>query len=310
MTQVSRFRLPTRRGCTGTGASCPEWETERTDMQRETGQCNQMFESVSATGAARDAISIFPVDGIGEIRPGDDLGTIVGDAIQASAGMLHHGDIVIVTHKIVSKAEGRLVELATVTPSAMASQWAAEWDKDARQVEIVLREAKRIVRMHRGLIIAETKHGFICANAGVDASNAGAETVCLLPDDPDASAAAIRCDLAARFFPEQAADAAPIGVIITDSFGRPWRNGIVNVAIGVAGMSPFADYRGQFDPDGYELRASVLAVADELASAAELVMHKVHQRPVAVVRNYAWEPGEEHGTGEELVMPRERDLFP
>lgn len=269
-----------------------------------------MSDSASGNQTGHDTVSIIPVDGIGEVQPGADIGAIIGDAIQASIGGVQPGDIIVVTHKIVSKAEGRLVELATVTPSAMASQWADEWDKDARQVEVVLREAKRIVRMQRGLILAETKHGFICANAGVDASNAGYDTVCLLPDDPDASAAAIRRDVAARFFPAGEVDAAPVGVIVTDSFGRPWRNGIVNVAIGVAGMSPFADYRGQYDPDGYELRASVLAVADELASAAELVMHKVHQRPVAVIRNYAWEPGEEYGTGRDLVMPHERNLFP
>lgn len=264
----------------------------------------------NAGNAADAAISILPVDGIGEIVPDDDLLSIIGDAIETSIGKLQDGDIVVVTHKIVSKAEGRLVELATVEPSPLARNFAAEWGKDARQVEVVLREARRIVRMHNGLIVAETKHGFICANAGVDASNAGLETVCLLPDDPDASAARIRQSLTTRFFPGVAEDATRIGVIVTDSFGRPWRNGIVNVAIGVAGMSPFADYRGQFDPDGYELRASVLAVADELAAAAELVMHKVAKRPVAIIRGYDWQPGEDDGTGQDLVMPHERNLFP
>lgn len=266
---------------------------------------------MSNAGKSADAmVSILPVDGIGEIVPDDDLLSIIGDAIETSIGELQDGDIVVVTHKIVSKAEGSLVELATVEPSTLAQNFAAEWGKDARQVEVVLREARRIVRMHRGLIVAETKHGFICANAGVDASNAGLETVCLLPDDPDASAARIRQSLTTRFFPGAAGDATRIGVIVTDSFGRPWRNGIVNVAIGVAGMSPFADYRGQFDPDGYELRASVLAVADELAAAAELVMHKVAKRPVAIIRGYDWQPGEDGGTGQDLVMPHERNLFP
>src|SRR5699024_2074589 len=142
-------------------------------------------------------------------------------AIQASIGDLRRGDIVVVTHKIVSKAEGRLVELGTVTPSPFAEHYAGEWDKDARQVEVVLREARRIVRMQRGLILAETKHGFICANAGVDTSNVGHDMVCLLPDDPDVSAAAIRRELTGRFFPESAPDAPAIGVIVTDSFGRP-----------------------------------------------------------------------------------------
>ncbi|HWV22715.1 MAG TPA: coenzyme F420-0:L-glutamate ligase [Thermomicrobiales bacterium] len=267
-----------------------------------------MSDSASVNRSSRDTVSIIPIEGIGEIHAGDDLGTIIGDAIETSTGSLQDGDIVIVTHKIVSKAEGRLVALESVTPSALATQWANEWDKDARQVEVVLREAKRIVRMHRGLILAETKHGFICANAGVDASNAGAETVCLLPDDPDASAAAIHQELTTRFFPGTDSGGRQVGVIVTDSFGRPWRNGIVNIAIGVAGISPFADYRGQHDPDGYELRASVLAVADELASAAELVMHKVHQRPVAIVRNYEWVANS--GSAQELVMPHERNLFP
>lgn len=268
-----------------------------------------MSDSGSSIQAAKHAISILPVDGISEVVPDDDLETIIGDAIDASIGGLQTGDVVVVTHKIVSKAEGKLIDLDTVEPSGFARDFADAWDKDARQVEVVLRESTRIVRMERGLIISETKHGFICANAGVDASNAGLKTLCLLPDDPDGSASRLRSALVARFFPGVAEPDRTIGLIITDSFGRPWRNGIVNVAIGVAGMSPFADYRGQFDPDGYELRASVLAVADELASAAELVMHKVDQRPVAVIRGYAWHPGELSGTGQELVMPQERNLF-
>ncbi len=257
---------------------------------------------------ARAEVRIIGVDGLTEIAPGAPLPALIGDAI-AAAGELTAGDVVAVTHKIVSKAEGRLVDLRTVTPSALAGRIAADFDKDARQVEVVLREAKRIVRMERGIIIAETVHGFVCANAGVDASNVAPETVCLLPTDPDGSAEAIRVALTARFFPEAGERERPVGVLVTDSFGRPWRNGIVNVAIGVAGMAPLADYRGQYDPAGYELRASVLAVADELAAAAELVMHKLAARPVAIIRGYTPPTGATAGKGRDLVMPAERDLF-
>lgn len=250
-----------------------------------------------------NAVVILPVTGLPEVEPGDDLVTLLAAAINESIGGLQDGDIVVVTHKIVSKAEGQLIDLTTIAPSDFATRWADAWGKDARQVEVVLRQAKRIVRMHNGLIVAESQHGFICANAGVDASNSGSDQVVLLPNDPDASAAAIHAALVAN----GSAPLNRLGVIITDSFGRPWRNGIVNIAIGVAGMSPFADYRGQHDPSGYELRASVLAVADELAGAAELVMHKVARVPVAIIRNYHWTAAE--GSGRELVMPEERNLF-
>lgn len=251
-----------------------------------------------------NAVAILPVNGIPELHPGDDLNAILGDALEQSGG-LQDGDVVVVTHKVVSKAEGALVDLTTVEPSPFANKWADAWGKDARQVEVVLQQAKRIVRMHNGLIVAESHHGFICANAGVDASNADVDKVVLLPKDPDASAVAIREALISRFFADQ--PDARLGVVITDSFGRPWRNGIVNVAIGVAGISPLNDYRGQHDPAGYELRATVLAVADELAGAAELVMHKTHRVPVAVIRNYEWSG--EDGSGADLVMPEERNLF-
>jgi coenzyme F420-0:L-glutamate ligase/coenzyme F420-1:gamma-L-glutamate ligase len=256
------------------------------------------------------AVHILPVDGLPEVEPGDDIHTLIGDAIARSTGGLRAGDVVMVTHKIASKAERALVDLNTVTPSPFARKWADAWGKDARQVEVVLNQAKKIVRMHKGLIIAETEHGFICANAGVDASNAGSDTVVLLPKDPDATAERIRSALTARFFAEAADDEHPIGVVVTDSFGRAWRHGIVNVAIGVAGINPFVDYRGQHDPDGYELRATILAIADELASAAELVMHKIHRRPVAIVRGYEWQGDQQPGTGRDIVMPEERNLFP
>jgi coenzyme F420-0:L-glutamate ligase/coenzyme F420-1:gamma-L-glutamate ligase len=256
------------------------------------------------------AISILPVDGLPEIRPGDDLLELIADAVASSLRQLEPGDVVVVTHKIVSKAEGGLIDLHAVEPSTLAREFAQDWGKDPRHVEVVLQQSRRIVRMVRGLIVAETKHGFICANAGVDASNVSADVVCVLPVDPDASAEAIRQHLVQRFFPDREGDdGSPIGVIITDSFGRPWRNGIVNIAIGVAGMSALADYRGQYDAGGYELRASVLAVADELASAAELVMHKLAARPVAVIRGYESQGTGPGGSGRDLVMPPERNLF-
>ena len=243
-------------------------------------------------------LEILPVIGIPEIRPGDDLSGLIG---RAAGKNLQEGDILVVTHKIFSKAEGRLVDLRAVEPSAIAKDFAARYERDPRQVEVVLRESRRIVRMERGLIIAETHHGFVCANAGVDASNVpGDEVVCLLPADPDTSAAKLRDALAARTDLE-------LAVIVSDSFGRPWREGITNVAIGVSGMYPLADYRGQMDPHGYPLEASVLAVADELAAAAELVMGKTAGIPVAIVRGYSYERGS--GTGKDLLMPPERDLF-
>lgn len=261
-----------------------------------------------ALGTAH-GVHVLPVDGIPEVAEGDDLLVMIGDAIESSIGTLHDGDVVVVTHKIVSKAEGGLIALSTIEPSALAIRIANDWGKDARQVEVVLRQAKRILRMSRGIIIAETHHGLICANAGVDASNVAADTVVILPRDPDASAERIRRALMERYFPDWRADAHPFGVIITDSFGRPWRNGIVNVAIGVAGIAPLSDYRGHFDPAGYELRATILAIADELASAAELVMHKLSARPVAVIRGYERQIGGRVGTGQDLIMAEDRNLF-
>lgn len=257
-----------------------------------------------------DSVSILPVDGLPEVKPGDSLISLLIEGIAASIGSLEDGDVVVVTHKMVSKAEGQLIDLSTIEPSSFAEKWANEWGKDARQVEVVLREAKKIVRMHRGLIIAQTEHGFVCANAGVDASNTGEDIVCLLPKDPDVSAAAIRDGLIDRFFPAGERQRVKLGVIVSDSFGRAWRAGITNIAIGVAGLPPLVDYRGQHDPSGYELRATILAVADELAGAAELVMHKIHRRPVAIVRGYEWQQGQEEGTAQDLVMAEDRNLFP
>ena len=209
--------------------------------------------------------------------------------------------MVVVTQKVVSKAEGRLVALADVTPSPQAQELAARLDKDPRLVELVLRESRRIVRAERGVLITETRHGFVCANAGVDASNvAGEGYVSLLPEDPDASAEGIRRRI-------KDLCGAEVAVIVSDTFGRPWREGHVNVAIGVAGMSPFADYVGQTDPYGYELRVTTIAVADELAAAAELVMGKLERVPAAIVRGYRYRPGP--GRATDMVRPPERDLF-
>lgn len=250
-------------------------------------------------------LRVIGIDGLPEVRAGDDLASQIGNAIAAGPG-LSPGDVVVVTHKIVSKAEGQVVDLREIEPSVLARQIGERWEKDPRKIEVVLREAKRIVRMHNGLIIAETEHGFVCANAGVDASNVSLDHVVLLPRDPDASAAALRDALAARF--GFAADDA-LGLIISDSFGRPWRFGIVNVAIGVSGLSPLIDYRGLEDSGGYELSASILAIADELAAAAELVMHKLAARPVAIVRGYEPPLAQPAGTGRDLIMGPERDLF-
>jgi coenzyme F420-0:L-glutamate ligase / coenzyme F420-1:gamma-L-glutamate ligase len=243
-------------------------------------------------------IELIPVEGFPEVRPGDDLEALVADAVGET---LRPGDVLVVTHKVMSKAEGRLVHLAAVEPSALAKEYAARWGKDPRQIEVVFRESRRIVRMDRGVVISETRHGFVCANAGVDASNVpGEDTVCLLPIDPDRSAARLREALRRRLGVE-------VPVVVSDSFGRAWRFGITDVAIGVSGMDPLADYRGQSDPHGYPMEASVLAVADELAAAAELVMGKTDGVPVAIVRGYEYPRGE--GTGEDLLMPPERDMF-
>lgn len=242
-------------------------------------------------------VSIIPIAGLPEIRPGDDLGRLIHEAAET----FEDGDIVVVTQRVVSKAEGRLVDLASVDPSPLALNFAARWEKDPRLVELVLRESRRIVRMERGIIIAETHHGLICANAGIDASNVvGESVVCLLPEDPDASAERLRERLLEL-------GAANVAVIITDTFGRPWRVGQTNVAIGVAGMSPLVDYIGTPDTQGRELRVTLIASADEIAGAAELVMGKVENVPAAIVRGYRFEARE--GRAAELIREADKDLF-
>ena len=220
-------------------------------------------------------ISLVPLEGIPEVQPGDDLGELIAAALAAAGIGLTDEDVLVVTQKVVSKAEGRVVDLATVEPRPEAREWAERWGKDPRQVELVLRESAEVLRMaDGGLIISRTHHGFVCANAGVDLSNTGgAELATLLPVDPDASARRLR---------ERLGDlvGARPAVVISDSFGRPWRNGIVNVAIGAAGIEVLADLRGTPDAQGREMRATVIAVADELASAADLAGGKVEQLPV------------------------------
>lgn len=249
-------------------------------------------------------IRVIGLDGIPEAKAGDDLVAFISDSIDQHGPALEDGDIIVITHKFVSKAEGRVISFDDIEPSDFARRYAERTGKDPRHVEVVLQEANRIVRMNRGILIAETRHGFICANAGVDASNvSGKAGVSLLPIDPDATAEMIRAALAERY-------GVRLAVIITDTFGRPWRRGQTNVAIGVAGMSPLLDYRGQQDAHGYELAVTVIAVADEIAGAAELVMGKLDQRPVAVVRGYRWEKGEGEEMGAVgLVMSADRDLF-
>lgn len=248
-----------------------------------------------------DELRVIPLPGLPEIRPGDDLATMIGDAIDRRSLPLEAGDVIVVAQKVVSKAEGALVRLSEVVPSALAETFAALYEKDARHVELVLREARRVVRMERGVLIVETKHGFVCANAGVDTSNVeGEEVLSLLPVDADASARTLRAALEGRY-------GVRLAVIISDTFGRPWREGQTNIAIGVAGMQPLRSYVGQPDDYGYELRVTALCVADELAGAAELVQGKVARVPVAIVRGAVYEPGD--GTSAAIVRPPERDLF-
>lgn len=254
-----------------------------------------------ASLAPAPGIQIIPLRGAPEAQPGDDIAAMTLAAASASGVRLEAGDILVVTQKVISKAEGMLVDLATITPSDIALRYGQQWGRDPRQIEVVLRESARIVRMDRGLIIAQTRHGFVCANAGVDASNVpGEDVVCLLPRDPDASAARLRVELQRRIGQE-------VAVIISDSFGRPWRQGIVNVALGVAGIAPLADYRGQPDDFGRVMSASIIAVADEIASAAELATGKIARTPFVIVRGYPYERAE--GSGAQIIMDSASDLF-
>ena len=245
-------------------------------------------------------LTLFAVPGIPQVSPGDDLGRMIADALSAADLQLADGDVVVVTQKIVSKAEGRIVDLNEIEPSDFARRFAEQTGKDPRHVEVVLRESRRIVRMDRNVLITETRHGFVCANAGVDESNVGGGRLTLLPIDPDRSARTIRDRL-------RELTGQTTAVIISDTFGRPWREGLTDVAIGVAGLDPLLDYVGQRDRYGYELKVSIVAVADELASAAELVLGKTTDQPVAVVRGYPFRPGEFNAS--RLVRDPSKDLF-
>jgi coenzyme F420-0:L-glutamate ligase / coenzyme F420-1:gamma-L-glutamate ligase len=241
-------------------------------------------------------LTISGVDGLPEVEPGADIAGLVH-----SRHRVVDGDVVVVTSKIISKAEGCTVDLGEVEPSAFAARWARHWDKDPRLVEVVLREARRVVRQIGPVLITETHHGFVCANSGVDQSSSGAhDRVVVLPPDPDASARRLR----ARFG-ELGADAA---VVISDTFGRPWREGQTDVAIGIAGISPMVSYIGQRDPHGHEFRVQEICVVDELAAAAELVKGNTSRVPAAVIRGVAWTPDDE-ATIAPVLREASRDLF-
>jgi coenzyme F420-0:L-glutamate ligase / coenzyme F420-1:gamma-L-glutamate ligase len=252
-----------------------------------------------------DRLDAVAIDGLGEIQPGDDLPRLIAEAVAGATGLLplRDDDVLVVTQKIVSKAEGAIVDLTTVQPRQEAIDYARRYDRDPRQVEVVLREARRVVRMANGLIITETPHGFVCANGGIDASNVGprsGDIVTLLPRDPDASADGVRAAIGERLDRD-------LPVIVSDSFGRPWRFGITDVAIGVSGLLPLDDLRGTPDADGRVMKSTVRAVADEIASAAELVLGKTAGRPLALVRGASFQRGE--GRIADVIMPPDMDLF-
>jgi coenzyme F420-0:L-glutamate ligase/coenzyme F420-1:gamma-L-glutamate ligase len=245
-------------------------------------------------------LRIFAIPGIAEVTKGADLTEWIVRAIADGGVTIEAGDVFVVAQKIVSKAEGATVQLSAIQPSPLAVRWAAEFGRDPAVIEVVLRESQRLVRMDRGIIIAETHHGFICANAGVDASNVPPGFVTLLPRDPDASAARLQAGLSDRL-------ERPVAAIVSDTFGRPWREGVVNVALGVAGLRPLLDCRGDSDRFGRRLQTTVIAVADEIASAAELAMGKNSSTPVVIVRGAAEWSGE--GSGALLRRDASIDLF-
>jgi coenzyme F420-0:L-glutamate ligase/coenzyme F420-1:gamma-L-glutamate ligase len=252
----------------------------------------------AATG---NEIRLIPIPIADEILPGDSLADKLLQALRRRRLGFQPGDILVIKHKIVSKSEGRLVDLATIHPSAESAAWAKQYSLDARVIELALRESRAVIRRKNGVLITETHHGFLCANSGVDVSNVdGGRHALLLPEDPDRSAAELRRALKRR-------TGVAIPVIISDSFGRPWREGLTEFAIGIAGMKPLRDARGRSDSHGYKLRASVEAVADELACAAGLVCGKLNRAPACIVRGFRYDPG--GGRVGDLLRPASADLF-
>ncbi len=250
---------------------------------------------------AMSRIEVFGIVGLPEIVAGDDLAALIHAAADAQGDPLLDGDLVVVTSKIVSKAEGCAVELADVVPSSFAESWGRRWEKDPRVIEVVLRESSRIVRQIGPVLITETHHGFVCANSGVDQSSSGAvERVLVLPPDPDASARVMRSALATL--------GVDVGIVVSDTFGRPWREGQTDIAIGVAGLDPLLSYIGQHDPHGHEFRVQELCVVDEIAAAAELVKGNTSRVPVAVVRGYQWTPNPDASMAP-VLRDSSRDLF-
>ena len=246
-------------------------------------------------------LQIFGVPGLPEITAGADLGGLIADAAAAAGFPLQSGDVVVVTSKIVSKAEGNVVVMDEVEVSPFARQYAEKWEKEPAIVELVLREAKRVVRQVGPVMITETHHGFVCANSGVDQSSSGGHGLAvLLPKDPDASAASIRKSFGAR--------GVDVAVIVSDTFGRPWREAQTDIAIGIAGMQPVLSYIGQVDPHGHEFRVQAICQADELAGAAELVKGNLSRVPVGVIRGVKWEP-DDSATMRSVIRESERDLF-
>jgi coenzyme F420-0:L-glutamate ligase/coenzyme F420-1:gamma-L-glutamate ligase len=246
-------------------------------------------------------LRIIPIPLAGEVRPGDSVASLMLAAFKVAKLALKSGDILVVKHKIVSKAEGQWVDLSEIAPSNRSRAWARRYRLDARVTELALQQGRRVVRRKRGVLITETRHGFICANSGVDVSNVnGGRHALLLPRDPDHSAAQLH-----RQFKKHLNLSIP--VIITDSFGRPWREGLTEVAIGLAGMKAFHDYRGDRDPYGYPLRVSIEAVADELACAAGLVCGKLARTPACIIRGFEYRPA--RGSARDLIRPAAMDLF-
>ena len=243
---------------------------------------------------------VIGVGGLPEIRQRDDLAGLIAEAAHRQETPLRDRDLLVVSQKIISKAEGRLVRLADVAPSPRAQAVAEQIGRDPRLVEVILSESRRIVRQDKGVLIVETHHGWVCANAGVDQSNVDADTACLLPEDSDRSATQLRDRLRTLTGHE-------LAVIIADTFGRPWREGLVNVAVGLAGFQPIVSYLGQEDPAGHVLQATILALADELASAAEPVMGKLGRIPVVIIRGLDWERGD--GSSRALLRDPARELF-